>query len=85
MRRLRLTQWQRIEKLFQSALELEPAQRAAFLAQACGDDEALRHEVESLLVYQGAAGGLIQGAIHEAAGLLPNDDKGSLHARHDVQ
>ncbi len=68
-------QWQRIEKLFQSALELEPAQRAAFLAQACGNDEALRHEVESLLVYQGAAGGLIQGAVHEAAGLLPNDEK----------
>ena len=68
-------QWQRIEKLFQSALELEPAHRAAFLAQACGDDEALRHEVESLLVYQAAAGGVIQGAVHEAAGLLPNDEK----------
>ena len=50
-------QWQRIEKLFQSALELELEQRAAFLDQACGDNEALRHEVESLLVYQGAAGG----------------------------
>ena len=68
-------QWQRIEKLFQSALELEPAKRAAFLAKACGDDEALRHEVESLLVYQGAAGGLIQDAVHEAAGLLPHDEK----------
>ncbi|MBS1813171.1 MAG: serine/threonine protein kinase [Acidobacteria bacterium] len=63
--------WQRIEQLFQSALELEPAQRAAYLANACGEDAALRHEVESLLVYQGAAGGLIQGAVHEAAGLLP--------------
>ena len=68
-------QWQRIEKLFQSALELEPAQRAAFLAEACGGDEVLRHEVESLLVYQGAAGGVIQGAVHEAAGLLPHDEK----------
>ena len=67
-------EWQRLEKLFQSALELEPAKRAAYLAQACGDDAALRHEVESLLVYQGAAGGLSQGAIHEAAGLLPNNN-----------
>ena len=75
-------QWQRIEKLFQSALELEPAQRAAFLDQACGDDEALRHEVESLLVYQGAAGGVIQGAVHEAAGLLPHDDKAMLARFH---
>ena len=65
-------EWQRIEKIFQSALELEPAKRAVYLAQACGDDEALRNEVESLLVYQGAAGGLIQDAIHEAAGFLPN-------------
>ncbi|MBL8203845.1 MAG: serine/threonine protein kinase [Blastocatellia bacterium] len=68
-------QWQRIEQLFQAALEVTPSQRPAFLAQACGSDEALRHEVESLLVYQGAAGGLIQGAVHEAAGLLPNDEK----------
>ncbi len=68
-------EWLRLEKIFQSALELEPAKRAAYLAEACGDDEALRNEVESLLVYQGAAGGLIQGAIHEAAGLLPNDTK----------
>ena len=68
-------QWQRIEQLFQSALELDPAQRAAYLDKNCRDDEALRREVESLLVYQGAAGGLIQGAVYEAAGLLPNDDK----------
>ena len=66
--------WQRVERLFQSALELEPVERAAFLARACGDDQALRHEVESLLVYQAAAGSLIQGAIHNAAGLLDHSD-----------
>ncbi len=65
-------QWERIEKLFQSAMELEPAEREAFLARACGDDQLLRREVESLLVYQAAAGGLIEGAIHNAAGLLAN-------------
>ncbi|MBL8207122.1 MAG: protein kinase [Blastocatellia bacterium] len=68
-------QWQRIEQLFQAALELTPSKRPAFLQQACNGDEMLKHEVESLLVYQGAAGALIGGAIHEAAGLLPNDDK----------
>ncbi|HEX4949880.1 MAG TPA: serine/threonine-protein kinase, partial [Blastocatellia bacterium] len=68
-------QWQRIEQLFQAALELTPSKRPAFLAQACDGDKALRHEVESLLVYQGAAGALIGGAVHEAAGLLPTDDK----------
>ena len=41
--------WQQIEKLYHSALEHEPRQRAAFLRQACAGDEALRREVESLL------------------------------------
>ena len=43
-------QWQRIEQLFQAALELESGKRAAFLDQACDSDDVLRHEVESLLV-----------------------------------
>jgi eukaryotic-like serine/threonine-protein kinase len=41
--------YQRIGQLFHEALELEPGQRPAFLAQACADDEDLRQEVESLL------------------------------------
>jgi serine/threonine-protein kinase len=64
--------WLRIEQVFQSALELESAGRAAYLDKACEGDAALRHEVESLLVYQAAAGGLIAGLIQDAAGTLPN-------------
>src|SRR5262245_6198915 len=41
--------WRQIDQLFHSALEREPEGRAAFLDQACGGDEALRREVESLL------------------------------------
>ena len=41
--------WQQIDQLFHSALEREPGARAAFLAQACSGDEALRREVESLI------------------------------------
>ena len=41
--------WQRIEDLFFAALDLEPAARSAFLEEACGDDSALREELESLL------------------------------------
>jgi eukaryotic-like serine/threonine-protein kinase len=37
--------------LFIAALEREGAERAAFLADACGDDTALREEVESLLQF----------------------------------
>jgi len=41
--------WGRIKELFNSALEREPNERTAFLREACGADDALRGEVESLL------------------------------------
>ncbi|OLE56005.1 MAG: hypothetical protein AUG51_00310 [Acidobacteria bacterium 13_1_20CM_3_53_8] len=41
--------WQRVKYLFESALEREPVERAAFLNEACNGDESLREEVESLL------------------------------------
>jgi hypothetical protein len=39
----------RIESLYHAARSRPPEQRAAFLAEACGGDEHLRREVESLL------------------------------------
>ena len=41
--------WQRLEALFDSALEQPEAQRRAWLAQACADDPTLIAEVEALL------------------------------------
>ena len=41
--------WAQVDQLLATALELSGAERAAFLAEACGEDVALRHEVESLL------------------------------------
>lgn len=41
--------WQQIDQLFEAALERLPAERAAFLAQACGTDDHLYREVSSLL------------------------------------
>lgn len=67
--------WQQVEQIFQSVLELAPAEREAFLAKACGDDKELRHEVEALLVFQTGMSGVIQGAVHEAAGLLANTNE----------
>ncbi len=67
--------WQQIEQLFQSALDLQPAERAAFLAKACGDDAELRHEVEALLVFQTGMSGVIEGAVHQAAGFLANTNE----------
>lgn len=41
--------WREVNALFHAALERDPAERAGYLEQACGEDDALRREVESLL------------------------------------
>jgi eukaryotic-like serine/threonine-protein kinase len=41
--------WRRIEELYHAARERAPADRAAFLDDACANDPDLRREVESLL------------------------------------
>src|SRR5262245_24159944 len=41
--------WRQIDQLLEAALEREPEERAAFLADACAGDDSLRLEVESLL------------------------------------
>jgi hypothetical protein len=41
--------WNRIDELLQSALELHPRQRTAYLREACAGDQSLLREVESLL------------------------------------
>src|SRR6266851_2792298 len=41
--------WQKIERLYYSALNEEKSARAAFLEQACGGDDGLRRAVELLL------------------------------------
>jgi TolB-like protein/Tfp pilus assembly protein PilF len=41
--------WRRVESLFQAALDQAEAERPGFVTRACGADEELRREVESLL------------------------------------
>jgi serine/threonine protein kinase/Flp pilus assembly protein TadD len=58
---------QQIEQLYHSALEREPSQRAAFLEQACGADDELRKEVESLVRYKSEAADFIETPAMERA------------------
>src|SRR5687768_1844548 len=44
-----------IGRVYEAALERPPADRSAFVADACAGDEAVRREVESLLGYAGDA------------------------------
>ncbi len=66
--------WKQVEELFNAALELEPAARDSFLAEACASDEELRREVESLLAYENQTAGFIQKpALEVAANALAAD------------
>jgi non-specific serine/threonine protein kinase/serine/threonine-protein kinase len=55
-------QWRRLDELFHAALEQPPDGRAAFLAEACGDDQELRTEVERLLMADGQASAFVGSA-----------------------
>jgi len=46
-----------IEEIFEAARRLPPPERDAYLSEACGADEALRREVESLLAHDAQASG----------------------------
>jgi hypothetical protein len=48
--RLTAERWREVEAIFLATRDRGPSERAAFLAQACGADVALRQEVDSLLV-----------------------------------
>ena len=70
--------WKKIESLFESALERDPAERAAFLDEACANDPSLRQEVESLLAHQQPTGRFISTLAHDAAKLIPKQEPSSV-------
>jgi serine/threonine protein kinase len=43
--------WQDVERIYHSARQCDGSQRSLFLEKACGEDQSLRVEVESLLKY----------------------------------
>src|SRR6266498_1457032 len=66
--------WEQVGQLYQAALELRPDERTAFLRQACGEDESLCREVESLFATEEeAADFLAAGAIDDAAKALADE------------
>jgi tetratricopeptide (TPR) repeat protein len=48
--------WRQVEQLYHSALDRGAAERSRLLDQACGGDETLRREVESLLAFDTPSG-----------------------------
>lgn len=65
--------WGRLRDLFEAATQREPSQRQAYLDQACGDDQALRTELEELLAVHDRADDVLEPASdsrHEALRML---------------
>lgn len=61
--------WARVKELFEAAADLDPRQRAALIEKECGNDEALRREIESLLKSDEQTDGFIE----EPAFAIPRD------------
>jgi eukaryotic-like serine/threonine-protein kinase len=70
--------WQQVRGIFHSALQHAPVERPGFLASACGGDESLRKEVESLLTADEKDGSFIDAPAYEAAAVLLTEDKAAL-------
>jgi serine/threonine protein kinase len=62
--------WREVERIYEGALACEPSGRAAYIAKACSGDEALRHEVESLLAHSASAEHFIEEPAIAGAGAL---------------
>src|SRR5262245_12874875 len=72
----------KIGDLYHAASELEPAELQDFLDEACGGDEALRREVESLLEARDKAGDYFAArAMDVAAGSLAEENYPSLEGQ----
>jgi serine/threonine protein kinase/Tol biopolymer transport system component len=72
--------WQRLERLYHSARECAPAERSAFLDDACGDDTTLRRELESMLAQKGD-GFLETPALRAAAHVMSATDTAAFTGR----
>src|SRR6185436_9024085 len=67
--------WSRVENIYHAALTREPQTRDAFLEQACGGDEEIRREVDSLLKFDERAGSFIERpAVEVAARAMAEDE-----------
>jgi eukaryotic-like serine/threonine-protein kinase len=67
--------YQLVDQVFQAALELDPARRAAFLDEACNGDQTLRSEVESLITSdRGGLSFIDEPAFEMAARVLASDE-----------
>ena len=67
--------WRKIDEILQATLDCELHNRAAFLDEACGGDDELRREIESLLAHEDSAEHFIEtSAMKVVARSLTEED-----------
>src|SRR5260370_9932956 len=66
-------EWEKVKDVFTGALEQPVAGREQFLAESCGDDEAVRSEVESLLAAHEEPKNLLEQHTIDLAAQLQTD------------
>jgi len=76
--------WEQIDKVLDEALEREPAQRAALVAQACGGDEELRRAIEDLIAAHEQAGSFGERPAVEVAAPLMAEEPGPFAGREET-
>ena len=65
-----MSDWQRVQTLFLDSVDLPIDERIRYLDTACGDDQELRLEIESLLATDEDSGALIETVVREEASTL---------------
>src|SRR4030095_920800 len=76
--------WQQLDSMFHSALRREPAERPAFLEEACVGDKSLRLQVEALLAAHEEAGSFIEKPALEVEARSVADDQGESAVGHTI-
>ena len=68
MKKTKFEHWDQIDRIYNSAVNLEPGEREAFLKQACLGDESLRKDIERLFEHQQEAEQFIESPAIEMLG-----------------
>jgi non-specific serine/threonine protein kinase len=76
------TEWQKVRELFERALEIAPEERAAFLADECGEAE-LRRKVEALLAAHERPGAFLAAPIADVRAISALVDEARRVAEED--
>ena len=81
--------WQKVREVFDAALRLAPEARPKFVAEACGEDESLRAEVESLLASLASADDFLETPVAaQVADLIKHEtrtlERGQTVGRYEI-